>query len=512
MAGLMVLIGGTTACKRGVGEPTPPDQPPPPQTATDQAPSPEPTPAGPRVLLHGARVMTAAGVVYPAGDVLLEGDRIASVGARITAPEDTQVIDVSGKVITPGIIDTHSHIGVYASPGLAAHSDGNEVSAPVTAHVHAADGVWPQDPQLERARAGGVTTMQILPGSANLIGGRSVVLKPYPGLRSLEDARFDHAPSGLKMACGENPKRVHGPKGGPTTRMGNVAGYRKAFQQAVEYRRSWQRFRDKRARWEAKQHAGPTKEADAREDDDGKDDDGLPPEPPARDEAMETLVGVLDGEILVHMHCYRADEMSLMMDLARGFGFRIRSFHHAVEAYKIADRLAERDVSASVWADWWGFKAEAYDGIRENAAMLSAAGVRAIIHSDSAHGIQRLNQEAAKALFAGRRMGLSLSDDEALRWITANPAWALGIEGEVGTLEEGKVADLVVWSGDPFSVYTKADQVFIEGRVVYDRDWGDAQPRSDFEVGLRADDLRREEAPPVFAPSPNDARPEEANR
>jgi len=295
--------------------------------------------------------------------------------------------------------------------------------------------------------------MQILPGSANLIGGRSVVIKPRPGLRDVEDARFAGAPAGLKMACGENPKRVYGEKGGPATRMGNVAGYRKAFQQAVEYRRSWQRYRDKLARWEAKQHArrrgldGSDREGDAREDDEeggkGKDE-GDPPDPPAVDDAMETLVGVLDGEILVHVHCYRADEMSLMLDLARHFGFRIRSFHHAVEAYKIADRLAETEVSASVWADWWGFKAEAFDGIRENAALLSAAGGRPIIHSDSAIGIQRLNQEAAKALFAGRRMGLPLTDDEALRWITANPAWALGVEAEVGTIEVGKRADLIV--------------------------------------------------------------------
>ncbi|MCA9706647.1 MAG: amidohydrolase, partial [Myxococcales bacterium] len=415
----------------------------------------------------------------------------------------------------PGIIDTHSHIGVYAAPGLTAHADGNETSAPITAEVRAADSVWPQDPQLQRARAGGVTTMQILPGSTNLIGGRSVVIKPRPGLRSLEDARFLGAPAGLKMACGENPKRRHGDKTGPSTRMGSVAGYRKAFQQAVEYRRSWQRYRDAKARWEAKQHArrrgaDPSAERSAgpSEDDEGDDDDALPPEPPARDEAMETLMGVLDGEILVHMHCYRADEMSLMMDLARSFGFRIRSFHHAVEAYKIADRLAARDVAASVWADWWGFKAEAYDAIRENAALVSAAGGRAIIHSDSASGIQRLNQEAAKALFAGRRMGLTISDDEALRWITANPAWALGIEGEVGTLEEGKRADLVVWSGDPFSVYTKADLVFIDGRLVYDRAWDDEQPRSDFEVGLQQGDLQRERAPRVMPPAETSAERE----
>ncbi|MCX4243518.1 amidohydrolase [Paraliomyxa miuraensis] len=501
---VMILACGCT--KRG-SQPSPPDQPPPPALVSDEdaaaaAPSTER-----RVLLQGARVMTAAGVIYPTGDVLVEGDRIAAVGAHVTAPDDATVVDLRGKVITPGLIDTHSHLGVYASPGFSAHADGNEATAPVTPGMRAGDAVWPQDPGLERARAGGVTTMQILPGSANLIGGRSVVIKPYPGLRSLEDARFDAAPPGLKMACGENPKRVYGDKGGPSTRMGNVSGYRKAFQQAVEYRRSWQRYRDEQARWEAKQHARRVGEDEDHEDE-GKDEDkgkdDLPPVPPTHDEALETLVGVLDGEILVHMHCYRADEMSLMMDLARGFGFRIRSFHHAVEAYKIADRLAERDVSASVWADWWGFKAEAYDGIRENAAMVSAAGGRAIIHSDSPHGIQRLNQEAAKALFAGRRMGLSLSDDEALRWITANPAWALGVDREVGTLEDGKRADLVVWSGDPWSVYTRAEQVFIDGRVVYDVAWGTEQPRSDFEVGPGDGDLRRPEAPAVFPPRGHD--------
>ena len=504
LAACLVWLGLAWGCTRRGAQPSPPqDEPSAEATRAPQAGT-EPSHDGPRLLLRGARVMTAAGVVYPVGDVLVEGDRIAAVGAKVAAPDDAEVIDLRGKVLTPGLIDTHSHLGVYASPGFSAHADGNEITAPTTPGMRAGDAVWPQDPQLERARAGGVTTLQILPGSANLIGGRSVVIKPWPGLRSLDDARFDAAPPGLKMACGENPKRVYGEKGGPSTRMGNVAGYRKAFQQAVEYRRTWQRYRDEQARWEAKQHARRRGESrDDEDDDDGKDegkDDDLPPMPPAHDEALQTLVGVLDGEILVHMHCYRADEMSLMMDLARSFGFRIRSFHHAVEAYKIADRLAERDVAASVWADWWGFKAEAYDGIRENAALLSAAGGRPIIHSDSAYGIQRLNQEAAKALFAGRRMGLALSDDEGLRWITANPAWALGVEDEVGTLEEGKRADLVVWSGDPFSVYSTAEQVFIEGRRVFDRAWGEDQPRSDFEVGLHERDLERPTAPAVLTP------------
>jgi imidazolonepropionase-like amidohydrolase len=417
--------------------------------------------------------MTATGVVYPKADIWVVGDRIEAVGVAVSADEDARVVDVTGKTITPGLIDTHSHLGVYAAPALTGHSDGNEMSRPMTANVHAEDGYWPQDPQVSRARAGGVTTMQILPGSANLIGGRSVVVKTYLDARSAEDARFELAPAGLKMACGENPKRVYGDKGGPVTRMGNLATVRAEFQRAVEYRRSWKRYREKLERWNAR----PVDREGAGDKDEG------PPDPPARDLALETLAEVIEGKVLVHNHCYRADEMSLMMDLARSFGFRIRSFHHAVEAYKIADRLAEHGAAASVWADWWGFKAEAYDGIRENAALVSAAGARAIIHSDSAIGIQRLNQEAAKAMYAGRRAGIEVSDDEALRWITANPAWALGVEGTVGTIEAGKHADLVVWDADPFSVYSHVDRVFIEGRLVYDHD-ATPLPDSDFELGL----------------------------
>ena len=403
--------------------------------------------------------MTATGVIYERGDVLLREGKIEAVGAQLEAPSGVAVVDVSGKTVTPGVIDTHSHIGVYASPGLTAHSDGNEMSAATTPQVRAADGYWPQDPQIDRARAAGVTTMQILPGSANLIGGRSVVVRTVPDARSVEDARFEGAPSGLKIACGENPKRVHGEKGGPMTRMGNMAGFRMAFQKATEYKR----------RHDA--HAA------------GKGDEDAPPD---RDLGLETLAGVLAGDILVHNHCYRADEMLGMLALADEFGFQIRSFHHAVEAYKIADRLAEAGVSASVWADWWGFKAEAYDSTRANAAILSAAGARAIIHSDSPNGIQRLNQEAAKAKAAGERAGLTISEDEALRWFTANAAWALGIHEVTGTLEAGKLADVVVWSGDPLSVYTHAEQVYLGGALVYDHQDPKRQPHTDFEVGLPA--------------------------
>jgi len=434
----------------------------------------------PVILLRGGRLMTAAGNIFERGDILLKDGAIAAVGETIEAPAGATVLDIVGKTVTPGIIDTHSHMGVYSSPGFKAHSDGNEAVAPNTAYARSVDGYWPQDPQLERARAGGVTTAQILPGSANLIGGRSFVVRLLPWARSAEDARFEGAPEGLKMACGENPKRVYGDKSGPQTRMGNVHGYRDAFQKAVEYRRGWEKHEkaQKKAAADRKMGISPSSGG-------GKEEASV--DPPARDFGLETLVKVLDGEILVHNHCYRADEMSLMLDLAATYGFKIRSFHHAVEAYKIADRLADADTAASVWADWWGFKAEAFDGIRENAALLEVAGARAIIHSDSAIGIQRLNQEAGKAMYAGRSAGLEISENQALRWITYNPAWALGVEERTGTLEVGKLADVVVWSGSPFSVYSAAEQVYIAGELVYER--GSQEPRSDFELGFREGDI-----------------------
>ncbi|NVB37584.1 amidohydrolase family protein [Pseudenhygromyxa sp. WMMC2535] len=470
---LAVAVGvGLPGCERGEGETVTPGE----GTATPGEGSPDASAEAQRVtLLRGATVMTATGETFAPGAVLVTGATITAVGAAdaVAAPEGAEVIELAaGQVLTPGIIDTHSHMGVYASPELTAHSDGNEMVNPITPYARAADGFWPQDPQLAHALAGGVTAAQILPGSANLIGGRSFVIKLRPKARSAEDLRFAGAPDGLKMACGENPKRVYGDKGGPGTRMGNVAGYRAAFQQAVEYQRQWDDYERTLALWETGRSG------------EGEGDDARPV-PPPRDFGLETLAAVLEGETLVHMHCYRADEMSLMLELAASFGFRIRSFHHAVEAYKIADRLAAAEIAASVWADWWGFKAEAFDGVRENAAMVSRAGARAIIHSDSPEGIQRLNQEAAKAMYAGRRAGIEISEDEALRWLTINPAWALGVDEQTGSLEAGKAADLVVWSGDPFSVYTRALQVYIDGELVYAREGAPGRPRSDFDLGLR---------------------------
>ena len=478
------------ACTRGAPPQPPAETAAPAPDVARRTASPAVVSDGPPRLFRNARIMTAAGDIFERADLLVVGGRISAVGPGLKAPDGAVVVDATGKTITPGVIDTHSHIGVYAAPGLNGHSDGNEASAPNTAHVRAEDAYWPQDPQIDRARAGGVTTAQILPGSANLIGGRSVTVRFLPDARSVADVKFPGAPYGLKMACGENPKRVYGDKAGPKTRMGNHAGYRDAFQKAKEYERTWSKYHKDHAEWD-KNKAKPAPA--------GKDGQpGKPPDepqPPARDFGLETLGMVLKGEILVHNHCYRADEMSQMLDLADSYGFKIRSFHHAVEAYKIADRLAAAGTAASIWADWWGFKAEAFDGILENAALLHAAGGRSIIHSDSATGIQRLNQEAAKAMHAGRRIGVKISDDDALRWFTANAAWALGIDHEVGTLEPGKRADVVVWSGDPFSVYTRAEQVYIDGEPVYLR--GTLEPGTDFELGYNPGAAPEAPVPPV---------------
>lgn len=407
-------------------------------------------------LIRGGTVMTAAGEVIPNGEVLIVDGRIAAVGARVDAPADAWVVDAAGKYVTPGLIDTHSHLGVYPSPGVDAHSDGNEATDPVTAQVWAEHSIWPQDPGFPRALAGGVTTLHILPGSANLIGGRSVSVRNVPA-RTVQEMKFPGAPHGMKVACGENPKRVYGSRGrAPSTRMGNVAGYRAAFLRAQDYRRRWDN-------WENGGRRG---------------------DPPQRDLQLETLAGVLRGDILIQNHCYRADEMVIMLDVYREFGVKPRSFHHAVEAYKIADILAREDVSASIWADWWGFKMEALDATNANAALVHHAGARAIIHSDDAMGIQRLNQEAAKALAAGREAGIEISDDEALRWITANAAWAIGLQDEIGTLEPGKRADVVIWSAHPFSVYSRAERVFVDGALLYDRNDPSRQYRTDFELGI----------------------------
>lgn len=440
-------------------------------------------PPSPPTLIRNATVLTGTGSRLDQADVLIEGGHIKAVGQNLPAPTGALVIDASGRWVTPGIIDIHSHLGVYATPAVNAQADGNEMTNPVTANVWAEHSIWPQDPGFEKALEGGVTTIEILPGSGNLIGGRSVVIKNVHAT-TYQAMKFPDAPYGLKMACGENPKRVYGSKGQfPSTLMGDVAGYRQAFADAQDYRNQWDKYDRERAEYEKKKSAG----SNAAKDKGAEKKELTPPVPPKRDLKLETLAGVLKGEIRVQMHCYRSDQMATMIDVADEFGFKIAAFHHAVEAYKIADLLAQRGVCAAMWADWWGFKMEAYDGIEENIAIVDIpAKSCAMLHSDSADGIQRLNQEAAKAMARGVRAGLKIEPERAIRWLSANPAKALGLEDRIGSLEPGKNADVVVWNRNPFSVYALADQVFIDGAVVFDRAHPAAKPPSDFLLGQSA--------------------------
>ena len=403
---------------------------------------------GKDTVIRNATVFDGNGNKFLNYDVFFSQGKISEMGRDLPIV-GAEEIDGNGLFVTPGIIDIHSHMGVYPAPGVRTSSDGNEATSPNTAEVWAEHSVWSQDPQYKLALAGGITTFHVLPGSANLFGGRGVTLKNVSA-NTVPDMKFPGAPHSLKMACGENPKRVYSSRG-PSTRMGNVAGYRNAWIGAEKYKKSLDR------------------------------------NPSQRDLKNETLVGVLDGKILIQNHCYRADEMATMINIGEEFGYKIAAFHHGVEAYKIADLLADKGVCAALWADWWGFKHEAYDMTIANIAIVdqarNATGC-AIVHSDSASGIQRLNQEAAKALAAGREAGFDISEARAMMWITKNPAIAAGISDQTGTLEVGKNADIVIWNRNPFSVYAKAEKVFIDGALAFDKASG-LVPHTDFDLGIK---------------------------
>ena len=395
-------------------------------------------------------------------DLIIKDGKVVAIGIDLPSSDDLKEIDASGKWITPGIIDIHSHMGVYPAPSVKTSSDGNEATSPVTAEVWAEHSIWVQDPQYALALKGGVTTFHVLPGSANLIGGRGVTAKNLQR-NTITSMKFPNAPHSLKMACGENPKRVYGNRGQmPSTRMGNAAGYRKSWIKAQSYL-------SKLDEYEAK--SDEAKELSYK---------------PTRDLELETLAGVLRDEILVHNHCYRADEMATMIEIAKEFNYKITAFHHAVEAYKIADLLAENNICAALWADWWGFKHEAYDMVQANIAIVDQArnGTGcAIVHSDDEIGIQHLNVEAAKALSADIKAGFNISKARAINWITSNPAKAAGIYDQTGSLKVGKNADVVLWSKNPFSIYALAEKVYIDGAIAFDRSSG-LEPSSDFDVGI----------------------------
>jgi imidazolonepropionase-like amidohydrolase len=388
------------------------------------------------IAIEHATLYTINGPAIPDGTILIKDGKILEVGTAVSVPSDAARIDAKGKFVMPGIIDTHSHMGVYAWPGVDANSDGNEMTDPISSQVDALDSVYPADPAFKRAAAGGVTTVQILPGSGNLIGGKAVTVHVIPNAITVDQMIFREAPRGIKMALGENPKRVYGSRNQiPSTRMGNFFLLREAFTKAQEYRDSLERYDQK-------------KEGD----------------PPAKNLKWETLVDVLNGKLLVHVHCYRADEMMRMIEIADEFKFKIASFQHSVEAYKVADILAQKKIAAATWADWWGFKLEAWNAIPWNAAYLVSKGVIVNMHSDSADIVQRLNVEAEKTLKYG------MSEAEALKTITIYPAMMLGIDKYVGTLEIGKNADLVIYDGSPLSIYSHVVLTMINGKTTYRRE------------------------------------------
>lgn len=425
----------------------------------DPFPSTYRPPAGPDLVIRRATVLDGSGHRLDDADILTHAGKIVSIGHQLHVPAGTREIDGRGRWVTPGVIDIHSHDGVYVLPLTDIDkeaSDVAELSDPNAADTRVETAINPQDVAFSRALEHGVTTIQILPGSSPIFSGRSVVVHPIR-VNTVAEMKLAGAPQGFKMACGEGPKEQDAEAHkGPTSRQGEVAFIRATFLDAQDYLRDW------RAHAAGKGHA------------------------PKRDLKREALAGILAGDLHIHMHCYRADDMATMMSVAKEFGIRVTAFHHAVEAYKIPQLLKANGTCAAVWAGWWGYKMEAQDAIRANAALLDRDGVCVTMHSDSPSEGQRLNLEAARAAGAARRLGISVPPEQMIRWITSNPAKAMGLGDRLGTLAPGYDADIVLWSSEPFSVYSHADLVVIDGAAVFDRSRAPSEPVSDFELGRRA--------------------------
>jgi imidazolonepropionase-like amidohydrolase len=388
--------------------------------------------AGHDILIKNAIVMTVTHGNITNGSIYIKDGKIAAVGGTVNAPASATVIDAGGKYLTPGIVDSHSHI--------ALDDDVNEATNPITPHMMMKDAFDYQDKAIYRALAGGVTTSLLLHGSANMIGGQAVVIKHKYGA-ARDEMLFPNAPRSIKFASGENPKRVYGSRDQlPSTRMGNFAVQREALVQAQDYMREWDNYNEKAKRG---------------------DKDATPPK---HDLKLEALADVLRGKIMVQIHIYRADEMLTEIAMAKEFGYKIRAFHHALEAYKVADQIAANNIAIATFSDWWGFKQEAWDAIPWNATMSMRKGVRVAIKSDSEDYNRRLNQEAAKTMRYG-----GATEEEALKMITLNPAWIVGVDDRVGSIDVGKDADLVIWDGYPLSSYGVPEKVLIDGDVYFDR-------------------------------------------
>ncbi len=386
------------------------------------------------ILIQNATVMTVTQGTLENASVLIRDGKIAAVGRNLSAAPDAQVIDASGHWVTPGIIDCHSHIAADSI---------NEGSVNVSSMTGIEDVLDPSDFNIYRDLAGGVTTANVLHGSANPIGGKNAVIKLRWG-KTASEMLFEGAKPGIKFALGENTKRPgiplyarNNPRRYPSSRMGVEDVIRSAFQEAKDYVASWKRYEEKKA-------------------------GGERAVPPRRDFRLEPLAEILRGERLLHSHCYRADEILMLIRVADDFGFRIATFQHVLEGYKVAREIASHGAGASTFSDWWAYKVEAYDAIPHNAAIMTRKGVLVSINSDSAEEARHLNQEAAKTMRYG-----GLSEDEALALVTLNPAKQLQIDHRVGSIEAGKDADLVVYRNYPLSVYAVPEMVFIDGQLYY---------------------------------------------
>ncbi len=380
------------------------------------------------LVVKNATVMTVTHGTIPNGQIWIHNGKIAAVGPTVQAPAGAVIVDATGKFLTPGIIDPHSH--------SALGNDVNEATSPVTPSMMMIDAFDNTDRALYFALAGGVTTELLLHGSANMIGGQNISIKNRFG-RSRDEMLFAGAPRTIKFASGENPKRVYGSRNQlPSTRMGNFEVMRQAWEDAKVYRAEWDTYNAK--------HDANTKV-------------------PHRDLKLEALADVLRGNLLVEIHCYRADEFLTEEAIAHEYGYKIRGFHHALEMYKVAGKIAAENTGIATFADWYGFKDEAWDAIPWNAVMSMRAGVTVALKSDSNDHIRRLNQEAGKMIHYG-----GATEEEALRMITLNAAWIMGLENKVGSLDIGKDGDLVLWNMDPLSTYARAEKVFIDGDLYFD--------------------------------------------
>ncbi|HKQ52049.1 MAG TPA: amidohydrolase family protein [Pyrinomonadaceae bacterium] len=424
-------------------------------------------------LIRNATVLTVSHGTLQNTDVLLRGGKIAAVGQNLKAAQGARVIDATGKFVMPGIVDCHSHSMLDAV---------NELTLSVTSMVRTRDVLNPTDENLYRELAGGVTTMNILHGSGNAIGGLNTVVKNKYG-HPVEEFIFEGAPPGIKFALGENPKRSNfvipmQPRRYPATRMGVVEIIREAFTRARDYKAAWDEYRASLKRGEKNLI------------------------PPRRDLQLEPLVEVLEGKRFVHAHCYRADEIVMLINLADEFGFKVRTFQHVLEGYKVAREIARHGAGASTFSDWWGYKIEAYDAIPYNAAVMYRAGVLVSLNSDSDELARRLNIEAAKVMRYG-----DVPEDEALKMITLNPARQLGIDARVGSIDVGKDADVVIWNGHPLSTLSRVETTFVDGEILFDRGQ-DLARRPQIEAERRQlEQAEPNRVPAQSAPSPTPRKP-----